>query len=61
MIDENNENKLWMDVIKKEMHNISVAFVILKEDGVSAPVGCNKVTGHLVFDFKWVSQQNQDG
>ena len=51
-IDENNENQFWIDAINKDIYNLIVAFDILKENGVSAPVGCNKVTGHLLFDVK---------
>ena len=50
-IDRNNGNTLWIDALKKEMHNVGIAFEIL-EDGVKAPAGWDKVTGHLVWDVK---------
>ena len=40
-----------VDAIKKEMHDVGIAFEIL-EDNVSMPIGYRKVTGHLVFDVK---------
>ena len=42
---------LLVDAIKKEMHDVGIAFEIL-EDNVSMPIGYRKVTGHLVFDVK---------
>ena len=42
-----NDNTLWMDALKKEMYNVGVAF-----EGVRAPNGWTKVTGHLVWDVK---------
>ena len=50
-IDRENGNTFWRDAIKKEMHNVGVAFEIL-ETGAKAPAGWSKVTGHLVFDVK---------
>ena len=40
-----------MDVLKKEMYNVGVAFEVLNE-GVHASHGCKQVTGHLVWDVK---------
>ena len=37
-LDEKNGNTLWHDAIKKEMHNIGIAFEIL-EEGENVPVG----------------------
>lgn len=50
-IDEANNNTFWRDAIEKEMKNVGVAFELLG-DGVQAPHGWHKVTGHLVFDVK---------
>ena len=50
-LDEKNGNSLWRDAIKKEMHNVGVAFEILEEDQ-GVPVGWSEVTGHLVFDTR---------
>ena len=50
-LDEKNGNAFWIDAIKKEMHEVGVAFEILDSD-VALPVGFRKVTGHLVFDVK---------
>ena len=50
-LDEKNGNTFWRDAIKKEMHNVGVAFEILDE-GESAPVGWKSVTGHMVFDVQ---------
>lgn len=50
-LDEKNGNTLWRDAIKKEMHNVGIAFEIL-EEGENVPVGWRPVTGHLVFDVK---------
>ena len=46
-----NWNTIWIDDIKKEIHEVGIAFEIL-EDNVSMPIGCRKVTGHLLFDVK---------
>ena len=51
ILDTNNGNTFWVDAIKKEMHDVGIAFEIL-EDNVSMPMGFMKVTGHLVFDAK---------
>ena len=50
-IDARNGNTLWWDALKKEMYNVGVAFEILDE-GVHAPHGWKRVTGHLVWDVK---------
>ena len=50
-IDAKNGNTFWRDAIKKEMTNVGIAFEVL-EEGLSAPPGWHKVTGHLVFDVK---------
>ena len=51
LIDDNNGNTLWSDVIQLKMQNNGVAFQILGT-GSRAPPGWRKVTGHLVFDVK---------
>ena len=50
-LDEKNDNTFWIDAIKKEMHNVGIAFEILDSD-VALQVGFHKVTGYLVFDMK---------
>ena len=50
-LNEKNGNTLWMDVLAKEMMNVSVAFNILLK-GESAPAGYKKASGHLVWDLK---------
>jgi hypothetical protein len=50
-IDTANGNTFWRDAIKLEMVNVGIAFEVL-EEGVSAPPGWHKVTGHLIFDVK---------
>jgi hypothetical protein len=50
-IDEKNANTLWKDALALEMTEVGVAFEVL-DDGISAPVGWSKVTGHLVWDVK---------
>ena len=48
-LDEKNGNALWMDASNKEIENLKVAFDI-PEDGAKILVGCEKASGHLVFD-----------
>lgn len=50
-LDKENNSTLWMDALKKEMFNVGIAFEML-DDGVAAPNGWNKVSGHLVWDVK---------
>ena len=50
-LDAKNGNTFWVEAIKKEMHDVGIAFEIL-EDNASMPMGYRKVTGHLVFDVK---------
>jgi hypothetical protein len=41
----------WKDALAKEMTEVGVAFEVL-EEGIKAPIGWSKVTGHLVWDVK---------
>ena len=41
----------WMDTIRKEMENVKPVFRIL-EDGPKAPIGCQKIRCHMIFDVK---------
>jgi Reverse transcriptase (RNA-dependent DNA polymerase) len=50
-LDKANGNTMWMDALAKEMFNVGVAFEIL-EEGVNAPTGWSRVTGHLIWDVK---------
>ena len=50
-LDKKNNNTLWLDAIKKEMNNVSIAFHIL--DHVEEnPVGYEHINFHLIFDVK---------
>jgi len=49
--DEKNGDHFWRDAIKKEMHNVGIAFEML-DDEKRPPVGWKQVTGHSVFDLK---------
>ncbi|WP_288992974.1 polyprotein of Ty1/Copia retrotransposon [uncultured Marinobacter sp.] len=51
VIDRSNNNTLWKDALAKEMTEVGVAFEVL-EEGIKAPTGWSKVTGHLVWDVK---------
>jgi hypothetical protein len=50
-IDRRNSNTFWRDALAKEMTEVGVAFEVL-EEGIKAPIGWSKVTGHLVWDVK---------
>ena len=50
-LDRMNGNTLWMDALKKEMHNVGIAFEVL-EEGQRAPKGWKHASGHLVWDVK---------
>jgi hypothetical protein len=50
-IDKKNGNTLWCDALAKEMTETGIAFEVLDE-GIQAPKGWSKVTGHLVWDVK---------
>jgi hypothetical protein len=47
--DEKNGDTFWRRATKLEMTNIGIAVEVL-EDGVRAPPGWHKVTGHLIID-----------
>jgi hypothetical protein len=50
-IDRRNSNTFWRDALAKEMTEVGVAFEVL-EEGIKAPIGWSKVTGHLDWDVK---------
>ena len=50
-LDKKNGNTLWMDGLKKEMTNVSIAFDIL-DLGVKLPPGYTQSSGHLIWDLK---------
>ena len=50
-IDRKNGNHFWRDALAKEMTEVGVAFEVL-DDGIQAPIGWSKVTGHLIWDVK---------
>jgi hypothetical protein len=49
-LDRINGNTLWMDALKLEMYNVGVAFEVL-EDGIEAPQGWKKASGHIIWDI----------
>ena len=65
-IDHKNGNTYWTDDINLEISNVGVAFEVLGE-GVRAPPGWRKVSGHIIFylkmDFtrkaRWVKDVHQ--
>ena len=50
-LDQKNGNTFWADAIAREMKDIWAAFKILL-DGQSAPIGCQKIPCHMIFDIK---------
>ena len=50
-LNRKNGNTMWGDALQKEMYNVGVAFKVLGE-GVPAPVGWSKLSGHIVWDVK---------
>jgi hypothetical protein len=50
-IDKKNGNTLWGDSLKKEMHNVGIAFEILQPPRL-VPPGWHKTSGHIIFDVK---------
>ncbi len=50
-LDRKNGNTLWTDAIAKEMNQVQKAFDILP-DGMTVPVGYQKIPCHMVFDIK---------
>ena len=48
-LDAKNRDTTWMDAISKEMTNIRVAFVILK-DGERAPIVHKQINFLLIYD-----------
>ena len=47
-LDDENNNTLWRDAIRKEMKNVSIAFEILESP--DPPRGYIKTTYHMIFD-----------
>jgi hypothetical protein len=55
-LDKHNGNTLWDTALKKEMHNVGIAFEIL-EPPRTVPPGWSKASGHIIFDVRkarWV-------
>ena len=50
-LDRLSPHPYWQEALNKEMYNVGVAFEI-KDEGVPAPKGWSKVTGHIVWDVK---------
>ena len=50
-LDHQNGNTFWADAIAKAMTEVRKAFDILP-DGMTAPVGYQKIPCHMVFDIK---------
>ena len=57
-LDRQNGSTLWANVIAKELKNIKGAFKILP-DGVSAPIGYQKILCHMIFDIKMEDLQQK--
>jgi len=49
-IDVKNGDNFWGKAIKKEMHNVCIAFGIL-EPSANVPVGWTPVTGQIIFNI----------
>jgi hypothetical protein len=50
-VNTKNGNIFWRDAFATEMTKVGVAFEVL-EEGIIAPNGWSRVTGHLVWDVK---------
>lgn len=50
-LDSENGNNLWMKALAKEINEIGVA-IDIQDNGVRAPPGWSKITGHLIWDVK---------
>jgi hypothetical protein len=50
-VDTKKRNTFWRDALATEMTEVGVAFEVL-EEGIGAPNGWSRVTGHLVWDVK---------
>jgi hypothetical protein len=50
-LDRKNSNTLWTNAISKEMTEVRKAFELLP-DGMTAPVGYQKIPCHMIFDVK---------
>ena len=50
-LDDENNNTVWRDAVKKEMDNVSVAFEILEGDRSPSPMHI-KLDTNLIFDVK---------
>ena len=59
-LDVKNGNTFWHDAIKKEMHNVGIAFEIL-EDNVELPVGWSNVKATLCLTSRWISHTKSNG
>jgi hypothetical protein len=57
-LDKKNGNTFWADAIAKETKDICVAFKILL-DGLSAPIGYQKIPCHMIFDIKMEDFQSK--
>ena len=53
-LDKENGNTFWIDVLKKEMKDVGIAFKILEEDE-HLPVGYKKSSGH----YNWLETSIQ--
>lgn len=50
-LDRANNITFWRDAIRKEMHNVMIAFQVL-DDGVAIPPRHTLIDGRLIFDVK---------
>ena len=50
--DRENNNRLWIEAIKKEMKNVQVAFKF-NDNNEPVPIGFKEITCHIIFDVKF--------
>jgi hypothetical protein len=51
ILDKENDNTLWQDVVRKEMKNVRIAFQILNGDESVTPT-YQEIWCHIIFDVK---------
>jgi hypothetical protein len=49
IIDKENDNTLWKDVVRKEMKNIRISFKILNREELVPPT-YQEIRCHLIYD-----------
>ena len=56
-LDRRNGNTLWAAALKKEMHNVGIAFEILELPQLVPPGWFFKASGHIIFDVKMLLER----